>query len=264
MYFALAASLITPVRMVAPVGRESADLVREVIAGRPIDASGVAVLDAPTYRWRAQQALSRNIDLGSRDSIYDAWEPAPPEGYSGWAFVGSMRPDRQQQLMASLAGSELLAADAMLSYVRAQPPAAREVLARARWYFCNNEEFTALGGRDAESFRREWNLDGLVIKAGPGGVTAHIAGASLHVPALLDTPVVDTTGAGDAVAAGMLARWMTAGGATSALHEALVWGVACASMAVSDIGVRGLRKATRADLDARVADIKQTMSPEAS
>src|SRR5205807_1527792 len=130
------ASLIVPVRMVAPVGRESADLVRDVIAGRPIDASGLSVLDAPTYRWHAQQALSRNIDLGNRDSIYDGWDPAPPERYSGWAFVGSMRPDRQEQLMASLGDSELLAADAMLSYVRAQPPQAREVLARAGWYFC--------------------------------------------------------------------------------------------------------------------------------
>lgn len=260
MYFALAASLIMPVRMVAPVGRESVELVQEAIAGRPIDASGVSVLDAPTYRWRAQQALSRNIDLGSRDSIYDTWLPAPPERYSGWAFVGSMRPDRQDQAMASLDRAELLAADAMLSYVRAQPPAARQVLTRARWYFCNHEEFAALGGGDAESFRREWHLDGLVIKAGPAGVTAHVAGGELHVPALVDAPVVDTTGAGDAVAAGMLARWLAAGGAASAVRESLVWGVACASIAISDIGVRGLRKASREDLEARVADLHKTMS----
>jgi sugar/nucleoside kinase (ribokinase family) len=260
MYFALAASLIMPVRMVAPVGRESADLVREVIAGRPIDASQVSVLDAPTYRWRAQQALSRNIDLGSRDSIYDDWQPAPPERYSGWAFVGSMRPDRQEQLMAAFGHTELLAADAMLSYVRAQTPAAQQVLTRARWYFCNQDEFTALGGLDADAFRREWNLDGLVIKAGAGGVTAYVAGGSLHVPALLDAPVVDTTGAGDAVAAGMLAHWLIAGGGEPALHESLAWGVACASIAIGDIGLRGLRKASREDLDARVADVKKAMS----
>jgi len=264
MYFALAASLIVPVRMVAPVGRESLDLVREVIAGRPIDASALSVLDAPTYRWRAQQALSRTIDLGNRDSIYDAWQPELPEHYSGWAFVGSMRPDRQEQVMASLRDSELLAADAMLSYVRARPPAARQVLAHARWYFCNEDEFTALGGRDASEFRREWKLDGLVIKAGPDGVTAHVAGGSLHVPALLDEPVVDTTGAGDAVAAGMLAHWMTTGGAAHELHESLVWGVACASIAISDIGLRGLRKAARPDLDARVAHVKKAMAQRAS
>jgi sugar/nucleoside kinase (ribokinase family) len=260
MYFALAASLITSVRVVAPVGRESAELVRDAFAGRPIDASRVSVLDAPTYRWRAKQALSRNIDLGSRDSIYDAWDPAPPDDYSGWAFVGSMRPDRQAQLMSSLSGAEVLAADAMLSYVRAQTPAARQVLSHARWYFCNREEFAALGGREPETFRREWDLEGLVIKSGPDGLTAHIDGASLHVPALRDAPVIDTTGAGDAVAAGMLAHWLSAAGAAPALHESLMWGVACASITISDIGLRALRRARPEDLIARVADVKKAMS----
>src|SRR5581483_4215586 len=69
LYFALAASLIAPVRMIAPIGRESVDAVRDAIAGRPIDAGGVVVLEAPTYRWHAQQAMNRNIDLGNRDSI---------------------------------------------------------------------------------------------------------------------------------------------------------------------------------------------------
>ncbi|MGH7633924.1 MAG: PfkB family carbohydrate kinase [Gemmatimonadaceae bacterium] len=260
LYFALAASLIMPVRMVAPVGRESAGLLRDVIGERPIDISRVTVLDAPTYRWRAQQEQSRNIDLGSRDSIYDLWEPSPPSGYAGWAFVGSMRPDRQSQLMASLASAELLAADAMLSYVRAQTPHAREVLRHAGWHFCNHEEFAALGGHDPEAFRREWNLDGLVIKAGPGGVTAYTARAAVHVPALRNEPVVDTTGAGDAAAAGILAHWVMAGGEATALQESLVWGVACASIAIADIGLRALRKATREDLDVRVAEVQKQMS----
>jgi sugar/nucleoside kinase (ribokinase family) len=260
LYFALAASLIVPLRMIAPVGRESADLLHKVIAGRPIDASGVVVLDAPTYRWRAEQAMNRNIDLGNRDSIYDHWEPAAHGAPQGWAFVGSMRPDRQAQMMSLLVGSELLAADAMLSYVRSQPPQARDVVRQASWYFCNRDEFASLGGREAQTFRSEWDLDGLVIKDGPRGVTAFVAGGSYHVPALLDRAVVDTTGAGDAVAAGMLARWLTQGGDPGALHESLMWGVACASIAISDIGVRALRKATPEELAARVADVKKTMS----
>lgn len=260
LYFALTASLIVPVRMVAPVGRESADLLWEVIANRPIDVSQVAVLDAPTYRWRAQQVLNRNIDLGNRDTIYDLWEPVLPQGYTGWAFVGSMRPDRQAQVMSMLSSSELLAADAMLSYLRAQTPAAHEVLHAARWYFCNREEFAALGGGPPEDFRRAWDLEGLVIKEGPGGVTAYLSDGSLHVPALVDGRVVDTTGAGDAVAAGMLAHWMTTGGDVASLHESLVWGVACASIAIADIGLRALQKATRKDLDARVAAVKKSMS----
>lgn len=262
LYFALAASLIMPVRMIAPVGRESVGAMQEVIAGRPIDASLVEVLDAPTFRWRAQHEGGRNVDLGSHDSIYDAWEPAPPRGYTGWAFVGSVRPDRQAQLAGGLSTAEMLAADAMLSYVRSQTPDARRVLSQARWYFCNQEEFAALGGSDPEAFRREWGLDGLVVKEGPGGVSAYSSGGLIHVPALVERPVVDTTGAGDAVAAGTLARWLQSGADPGTLEEALVWGVACASIAISDVGLRAIRAATRDDLEERVEEVNECLRRE--
>src|SRR6202030_1652137 len=108
LYFALAASLIMPVRMVAPIGAETAERFAEIIQGRPIDASLVQVLDAPTYRWRALNDPGRNIDLGSKDSIYDLWDPNPPPRFDGWAFVGSVRPDRQAQLVKGLEGAGVL------------------------------------------------------------------------------------------------------------------------------------------------------------
>ena len=75
LYFALAASLIRPVEIVAPVGEDGVDAVRSVLGDRPVDVSGVALLDAPTYRWSALQQAGSNLDRGSRDSIYDSWEP---------------------------------------------------------------------------------------------------------------------------------------------------------------------------------------------
>ena len=258
LFFALAASLIVPVKVVAPVGRESEAQVRQLIHGRPIDASFVQVLDAPTYRWRALQATGRNIDLGSRDRIYDLWEPQVPRDFRGWAFVGSVRPDRQVQLLIGFERAEMIAADAMLSYVRTQPPEAREVLRRSRWYFCNAEEYEALGGGDPESFRRAWELEGLVLKAGAKGVTAYTERGHEHVPALAARPVVDTTGAGDAIAAGMLAHWMMAGRDPDALRESLMWGVACASLTIADVGLRGLAAATREDLEKRVMEVKKS------
>jgi len=259
LYFALAASLIMPVRMMAPVGAETAGRLEAAIQGRPIDATLVAVLDEPTYRWRAVQGAGHNIDLGSEDSIYDAWEPSPPPGFDGWAFLGSMRPDRQAQLAKGLDGAARLSADAMLSYVRSQPPEAQEVLRRSSWYFCNLEELEALGGDEPESFRRRWGLEGLVVKAGLRGVTAYRQSGSVHVPALTDRPVIDTTGAGDAIAAGMLAHWLSTGGDPSALRESLLWGVACASLTIADIGLRGILGATRAQLDERVLEVKESL-----
>ncbi len=262
VYFALAASLIVPVKVVAPVGLDGAKRVAQAFSGRRIDTEMLQILEAPTYRWRARQEHGRNIDLGSSDDIYDHWVPSVPIGFQGWAFVGSMRPDRQAQLMGMLSGVDLIAADAMLSYVHARPPEARDVLRRAGWFFCNQEEFTALGGKDPDEFRRQWWLQGLVLKGGVLGLAAYTEYGVFRVPAVTDQPVVDTTGAGDALAGGMLARWLSTGGQASGLQDALVWGVACASLTISSIGVKGIAKATRKDLDARVGEVEKSLRRE--
>lgn len=259
VYFALAASLIVPVKVVAPVGLDGAKQVAQAFSGRQIDTEMLQILKAPTYRWRARQKHGRNIEHGRSDNIYDSWEPTLPAGFGGWAFVGSMRPDRQAQIVGMLGAIPLLAADAMLSYLQARPPEARDVLRRAAWYFCNDEEFAALGGKDPDEFRRQWWLQGLVIKEGLKGVTAYTEYGVVPVPALTGHDVVDTTGAGDALAGGMLARWMTTGGAPGGLQDALVWGVACASITISSIGVKGIARATREELDARVVEVEECL-----
>jgi sugar/nucleoside kinase (ribokinase family) len=256
VYFALAASLITPVKVVAPVGKDGAKAVGRTFSGRPIDVERLQIMDAPTYRWRARQAHGRTVDLGSKDNIYDSWEPTVPDGYDGWAFVGSMRPDRQAQVMKLLGSAQFLAADSMLSYVQAQPPEARDVLRRAAWYFCNQEEFAALGGEDPEHFRRQWWLQGLVVKAGSEGLAAYVDDGVVRIPALTNRPAIDTTGAGDALAGGMLARWLTTGGQRGGLQDALIWGAACASITVGSIGVKGMARATLKDVESRVKELE--------
>jgi sugar/nucleoside kinase (ribokinase family) len=257
LYFALAASLIGPVTLVAPVGPDAERAVRERIAHRDlIDGSGLELVNAPTYRWFAAARAGRNLDLGSRDSIYDAWIPRPPAGYRGWAFVGSMRPDRQRQAAAALTGCGFLAGDAMRSYVDGNPGGARALLEQCHWYFANEQELGALGGGPPQAFRRRWGLKGLVVKRGPDGATVYTDSGEYHEPAvLLDTPAHETTGAGDCLAGAMLARWIELGGGQETMPEALRWGVAAATIAISDVGQRALVRATRKDLETLVATL---------
>ena len=253
-YFSLAASLLRPVALVAPVGRDAEAEFRRVLdRRRDIDLDGLRVLDAPTYRWFADSAHGRNVDLGSQDSIYDHWTPALPPGYRGWGFVGSMRLDRQLDATRALAGCGLLAADAMRSYVEAAPADARIVVELADWFFGNEEELAALGGGEAETFRVRWGLRGLVVKRGPGGATVFTEHGEHHEPALRDPPAVETTGAGDCLAGAMLARWLERDARPDALPEALRWGVAAATIAISDVGVRAIASACRADVERLVS-----------
>ena len=263
VYFALAASLLVPVKVSAPVGHDAVDQVWNAFEGHPIDTTQVEVIEAPTYRWTARQEHGQNVDLGSSDEIYEHWKPDIPRGYAGWAFVGSMRPDRQASAMRTLHHSaRLLAADAMLSYVTHHRAHAKDVLRRSGWFFCNHEEFEAFGGKDPEEFRRQWWLDGLVLKAGREGVTTYTPDGAVHVPALTKYTAFDTTGAGDALAGGMLARWLTTGGQRSGLQDAMVCGVACASLAIEAVGVRGIAKATPELLEHRMEELRETLKRE--
>jgi sugar/nucleoside kinase (ribokinase family) len=260
VYFALAASLVMPVKVAAPVGHDAVDKVWGAFEGRPIDATHVEVIEAPTYRWTARQEHGRTVDLGSSDKIYDSWRPDVPSHYGGWAFVGSMRPDRQALAMKALHHSaRLLAADAMFSYIKHQPTDSKDVLRRAAWFFCNQEEFEAFGGKDPEEFRRQWWLDGLVLKHGAGGVTTYTPDGPMHVAALTKHTAFDTTGAGDALAGGMLARWLSTGAQRSGIQDAMVCGVACASLTIESIGVRGIQRATRQLLDDRMGEVWATV-----
>ena len=110
-------------------------------------------------------------------------------------------------------------------------------------------------GRDPDEFRRRGGLTGLVVKRGPGGATVYTEAGKHHEPAMFDPPAVDTTGAGDALAGAMLARWLELGGHVEALPEALRWGVAAATIAISDVGQRALLGATRADLEELVSQV---------
>ena len=249
-YFSLAARLIRPVAVVAPVGLDAEDCVRSVLERPGINLGGMVTLDAPTYRWFASEVDGHgNVELGSQDSIYDAWEPQPPAGFGGWAFCGSMRADRQLQAVQRLRACGFLCADAMRSYVDAAPEAAHRVLRSVDCYFGNEEELDALGCVDPEPFRARWDLRLLVVKRGPGGATVYTERGSHHEPAILDYGVADTTGAGDCLAGVMLAHWLEQEGDPERLPEALRWGVAAATIGISQVGVAAIARATRTDVE---------------
>jgi ribokinase len=106
---------------------------------------------------------------------------------------------------------------------------ARDLLAGADLLFANADELDALGGLDPVRAR----VGAVVVKDGAAGATWTDGTTSVAVPAA-PAEVVDTTGAGDALAAGFLAA--TLAGADPA--AALAAGVALAARAVSRLGAR--------------------------
>lgn len=103
-------------------------------------------------------------------------------------------------------------------------------------------ELAVLAGQDArgdttsaqivDRLRQHCGVRGIIVlKRGPNGAEVDESGRSTHVPAH-DVKVIDTTGAGDAMAAGFLAAW-TRGASAS---EALQAGAEASAQAISTLG----------------------------
>jgi hypothetical protein len=60
----------------------------------------------------------------------------------------------------------------------------------------------------------------------------------------------------------MMARWLTTGGERSGLQDALICGVACASLTIESIGVRGIATATPKLLEERIAEVTECLRRE--
>ena len=84
----------------------------------------------------------------------------------------------------------------------------------------------------------------MVLKLGPGGAVIVSATSHKDYPALEGSPVVDPTGAGDALAGGFLGRIAQLGRTDEeALEMAMAGGLAAAHAALSAFGVQGLLEA---------------------
>ena len=130
-----------------------------------------------------------------------------------------------------------------------------EMLTASHLLFANGEEIAALAGEELRTrdhldesivanlvagFRVRSGFSGVVVvKAGSHGAYASSASHWLHTPAVSTTPI-DTTGAGDAFAAGFLAAWRPTQGdmvpTDELLSAALSSGSAVAARAVSQLG----------------------------
>ena len=60
----------------------------------------------------------------------------------------------------------------------------------------------------------------------------------------------------------MLARWLSTGAQRGGLQDALVCGVACASLTIESIGIRGIATATPELLEDRMAEVRECLRRE--
>lgn len=250
LYTALAARAAAPVGVVGVVGDDAAPLLLGLLRRHGVAVDDVDVVVGPTFRWRARHDFERWVTAceHSDPGVMARWRPrlGPAAAAAPVLFVGSMPPEQQGAVLAA-SRAELVAVDSMVVFIEADREAVAAVAGAADLVFLNRAELAALTGAapgewpEAARSLCRGRTRVVVVKAGPEGAAAVTRGGIVALPALPVPLVVDPTGAGDALAGGMLG-YLAAHRLPpeDCLDEALAAGLRAAARAVVDFGPAGL------------------------
>jgi Sugar kinases, ribokinase family len=184
--------------------------------------------DGPTEGWPQQAVLSR----------MEAWDPALIV-LSGYALADPATSSAALSVVREAASAgRTIVFDPGPALGQASAAIVREVLGQTTWLLANVAEIDALEKMldlpDLASVTTRSDY-GVVVKDGSRGATMDWGGVTVHVPGT-HVAVVDTTGAGDAFAAGFVASLVE--GRSPA--DAVAFANACGAWATTVFGPHGI------------------------
>lgn len=265
-YFALAASLFSPVKLVGVVGEDFDSSHEAVFHGRPIDIAGLEKVPGKTFFWagRYSEDLNRRTTLTTELNVFATFQPKLPEDYQAcpFVFLANVDPTLQRSVLDQVSRRpRLVALDTMNYWIERTPAELAETLRRTDLLIINDEEAKQLSGHSnlmkAARRIRAMGPKALVIKRGEHGATLVSKETVFWVPGYPLEDVRDPTGAGDSFAGGFMGS-LAAGGQVSlpALRRAMVYGSVLGSFAVERFGLERLRSLTATEVHRRAGQFR--------
>jgi len=268
IYFSMAASFFTPVRLVGVVGKDWPFDLRQVFAGRNVDLQGLEVREgSKTFRWQGSYAGDMNEAKTDKVELNVLAEAAPviPDAFkdSSLVFLANTAPALQLQLLNQLNSPKLAVADTMNLWIDTARGDLLELLKRVDGLVLNEGEAKMLTGINslAAAAKEIVKLGPqfVVVKKGEHG-TLLLTNRQEYfmLPAYPTDRVMDPTGAGDSFAGGMmgyLAREDNYEPAT--LKKAIAYGTAVASLVIEDFSLDRWKSAAPKDIEQRFQRLKE-------
>jgi sugar/nucleoside kinase (ribokinase family) len=266
-YSSLAASLLAPgaVRVVGIVGQDFPEAHPADLRARGVDTAGVERAAGRTFRWHGRYSsdLASRTSLDTQLNVFADFSPKIPAAYrtSPFVLLGNIHPKLQVDVLDQVQKPRLVVADTMNFWISGEPALVAEVLKRVDVLVINDEEARQLSGHhNIRRAAREILTRGprrVIIKRGEHGALLFDEHGVFAAPGFPLEDVVDPTGAGDCFAGGLvgyLAQQREIDGL--ALRRAMIHATATASFCVEAVGTTRIASVTRADVGARVTEIR--------
>jgi len=259
-YFAIAARLYAPVRLVGVIGDDFLEKDVERLRARGIDLSGLERRAGTSFRWLGKYDYAMNTaeTINTHLGVFADWKPHVPEQFadSEFVFLANIDPEIQLATLRSMRAPKAIALDTMNYWIDHKREALLEVLSHVDIVSVNESEARQLcdtvsvpkAARDILALGPR----AVVVKRGEYGSVLFTRSFSFWSPAFPFDEITDPTGAGDSFAGGFLGHLAESGSVDDrALRRATLHGTVCASFAVESFSVDGIEAATPEDVAGR-------------
>ena len=268
VHFALAASLLTEVRLVGLVGQDFPQEHLELLAQHDIDLDGLIEKPGKTFRWAGRYSEDMNVreTTAIELNVFGEYEPELPESHhdSDFVFLANGSPPHQLKVLDQMTSTPFSVLDTMDHWIDWNRPELDALLERVNAVVVNDSEARLLTGRESVSAARKilnMGSEYVIVKKGEHGAIMVCAGETFVLPAFPLAEVCDPTGAGDTFAGGMMGYLAARGEVTPAImRRAIAYGTVIASFNVEDFGVRRTACLTRADVEARLDEFRRILA----
>lgn len=266
LYFAAAASLFAPVRVVAVVGEDMDLGDLRFLEARGVDLSGLQVEPGKTFAWggRYDYDLNATETLFTDLNVYGDFHPRLPAHYqdSEFVFLANIHPALQREVLTQVRRPRLTMMDTMNLWLNIEREAVVEVMRLVDMVSINESEVRLFAGTSSvvRGVREILKLGprAVLVKKGEYGSVMITADEYFVAPAFPLEDVHDPTGAGDSFAGGFLGYLARSGDLSpAAMRRAVIHGAAVASFTVERFSLDRLRSLTAADVRGRVGEMRR-------
>lgn len=264
---AFAAALFTEVRLLAVVGEDFPEAMRDQLRRPNIDLAGITTIaGGKTSRWGARY----QYDMNTRDTWYPelgvsvSHTPSLPAAWrdSTAACLGAGHPAYQRSLVEALRPGSTTLVDTIKMFIDEARDELWETMGGVDFVVMNESEARQLAGtpsiaQAARTLLGAGSRRGVVVKLGEYGAAYAGPGEYFVAPGYPLEEVVDPTGAGDAFAGGFMGYLDAAPEVTpAAIRRATIYGSTVASFCVEGFGPERLLSLTREEVEMRYATFR--------
>ncbi|MBN1150122.1 sugar kinase [candidate division WOR-3 bacterium] len=272
-YFVSSAALYVKVIPLGIVGDDFPPFSEAWGGGRKIDGSNFSIARGRTFRWwgKYDEDLDFRQTLYTDLGVFENFKPLLTSSAkkAPYVFLGNISPELQLEVISQTNKTSFKALDTMNYWIDGFRDALMEAVSKVDLLIINDQELVHLTGKQSEISALmdlfDIGLKYVVLKRGKHGALVFSKENFKNCGIYEHAQVVDTTGAGDCFAGGLMG-YLASTTIRCEIDTPVGWknmksslkrGAAAASFAIEGFGLSSLIKAKKKDIEARTREIKK-------